>query len=337
MQRSADIRMIQALRAVACLVVIIFHTGLIHDWPNGAAGVDLFFVVSGFVMLHTSGGLIGQPDGWHRFLARRARRIVPLYWVLTGGKLMVFLLAPWATPHTYPTAANALASFLFIPAYDSQGSIKPVLSVGWTLNFEVFFYLLFAAALKFRIHPLWLSPLLLGVAIAGFWRGANWPAPLFLANGMVMEFAAGMFLAALTNCVSIRAAPVLFCVSVLLTQAVPSAGAWRFLTWGVPITLMLASALALEPVVGSRVPAWFLAIGDASYAIYLVHPFVVPAMVRHGSFAAAACVPASIAAGVLVHRFIDAPMQRRLAGRAGWGRPPPVYAEAEAGAGVLSL
>jgi peptidoglycan/LPS O-acetylase OafA/YrhL len=116
----------------------------------------------------------------------------------------------------------------------------------------------------------------------------------------------------------------------MLLLTLPSAGPWRFLFWGAPATAILAACLALEEMVGAVLPGWLLAVGDASYAIYLVHPLIVPAMARHGALAASAAVPLSLAAGILVHRWLDAPLQRRLAG---WHSVPPPYA---AGAGVLS-
>src|SRR5271168_1999681 len=198
----AEIRMVQALRAAACLLVVIYHARLaaggantIRSWPNGAAGVDLFFVISGYVMVASSTELMARPDGWRVFLARRLRRIVPLYWLLTAAKLAVTELVPALTPHTRPTWWNVCASLAFIPARDAAGFIRPVLPVGWSLNFELFFYALFAVALALRLSPLWLTPVLAGVAAAGSFYTPTWPAPLILANGMVLEFAAGVALA----------------------------------------------------------------------------------------------------------------------------------------------
>ncbi len=313
--------MVQALRAAACVMVVIYHARLaagggaaIRAWPNGAAGVDLFFVVSGYVMVASSRGLRRQPDGWRVFLARRARRIVPLYWLLTAAKLGVTAWAPALTPHTRPTAWNLGASLLFIPARDAAGFIRPVLPVGWSLNFEFFFYALFAAALALRLSPLWLAPVLGAVAAAGFFYTPAWPAPLVLANGMVLEFAAGMALASVPLLLTRRAAVVLLAVALALLLTLPQAGPWRFLVWGLPAAAVLAAALALEGAVGARVPTWVLAVGDASYAIYLVHPFMVPAVAGHGRVAEVASVLVSVVAGLLVHRQVDARMQRWLRG-----------------------
>jgi peptidoglycan/LPS O-acetylase OafA/YrhL len=335
MNGKADLRMVQALRAMACSLVVIYHAmnyppGKAEAWPNGAAGVDLFFAISGYVMMVSSQRLRAAPDGPRRFLRQRARRIMPLYWLCTAAKLACVSALPSLAPQTRPTVWNVAASLIFIPARDRAGTIRPVLPVGWTLNFEALFYILFVLALAARVHPLWISPVLLALAIAGFWRDTAWPAPLYFANGLVLEFAAGMALACLPWRVPARAAPFLLAGGTMLLLTLPSAGPWRFLFWGAPATAILAACLALEEMVGAVLPGWLLAVGDASYAIYLVHPLIVPAMARHGALAASAAVPLSLAAGILVHRWLDAPLQRRLAG---WHSVPPPYA---AGAGVLS-
>jgi len=343
MKRSADIRTLQALRAAACLLVVTYHAvnltaGAVPPWPNGATGVDLFFVISGFVMVVSSRRLLDGPHAWRSFLLGRIRRIVPLYWLMTWVKYGLCVAAPVITPHTRVTAWNMAASLLFVPTRDWVGIVRPVLQVGWTLNFEAIFYVLFAICLAARLHPLWMTPLLALLALAGFWRSPDWPAPFSLANGMVLEFAAGMAIACLSHGprlrLPLRAAKYVLFAGFALLLLLPPPGPWRFIAWGLPAAAILAAALALERSVGPRLPTFVLAIGDASYAIYLVHPFVVPAFVSHGPLLAAASLPASIAAGLLVHRLIDAPLQRRLTVPR---RPPPTYAEPEAGAGVLSL
>jgi peptidoglycan/LPS O-acetylase OafA/YrhL len=317
MSVSSNIRMVQALRAAACLLVVAYHAlifrpGAVHAWPSGATGVDLFFVISGYVMIVSSRRLIGQPAGWRCFLTRRFQRIVPLYWLLTCVKYGLYYLLPGLTPHTRPTAWNLAASFLFIPAYDRVGSIRPVLPVGWTLNYEMLFYALFAGSLAVRINPLWTTPVLAALTAAGFWQNAAWPAPFSLANGMVLEFAAGMVIGGTSWAVPVRAAPWIITAAGILLLTLPPAGHWRFLEWGMPAAAMLAAALALESSVGPRLPNAVCAIGDASYAIYLVHPFVVPSLARHGEIPAIASIPVSVTAGLLLHWLVDAPLQRRL-------------------------
>ena len=333
---DAEIRMVQVLRAAACLLVVAYHAvifrpGAVHSWPNGATGVDLFFVISGYVMVVSSRGLAGRPEGWRIFLARRVRRIVPLYWLLTTTKYALCVAAPALTPHSHPTAWNFVASLLFIPTHDQFGTIRPVLPVGWTLNYEMLFYGLFATTLAARVNPLWTTPMLAGLAVAGFWHDASWPAVFSLANGMVLEFAAGMAIASLRWRIPARAAPWALLAGFILLLSIPPAGHWRFLAWGLPAAVILAASLALESRVGSRVPNWLVAVGDGSYAIYLVHPFIVSPLAGFSAGIAAATVLASVVAGLLVHRWLDTPLRRGLR-----GRRQPLVAYDAAGAGILS-
>lgn len=291
--RGGRMMSVQALRACACLMVVGYHAlrqaGL--DWPNLSAGVDLFFVISGTVMARAIGG---APPTARDFLAARARRILPLYWSLTAVKLAIALVAPALTPDTAPTAWNAVASVLLIPSRNGLGELRPILPVGWTLQFEALFYGLLALALAARRPPAIIVPALSALALAGAFRQPDWPAPGFLCNGLVLEFAAGLAIAARPG------RPWMLPAGLALLLAVPAAGPLRCIGWGGPAALTVAGALALEA--RCRIPRALLVLGDASYAIYLVHPLVLPA----GALAA----PFAVLAGLAVHRFLDAPLQR---------------------------
>ena len=323
---------LQALRGVACLMVVAFHAlevGGVH-WANLSGGVDLFFVISGYVMVASSRRLACLPGGWRFFLARRLERIVPLYWLLTAAKLAIALTAPWLTPATRPTAWNLAASLLFIPARDATGLIRPVLPVGWTLNYEMLFYLVFAAALALRRAPLSvLLPLFLPLAAAGFWRTGAWPAPLSLANGLVLEFCAGVALAQCRArfqrpCPGLCAALLLGGLALLLLT--PEAGAWRFAAWGLPALAVVAGTIGLEDRLRRLLPSLAIRLGDASYAIYLSHVFLIPvlahAITRAGlppGAATAVHLAVSLvvcaAVGMALDAAIDAPIQARLHAR----------------------
>ena len=193
-------RTVQALRGLACALVVAYHAvgcwgegrvpprGADSIWPNGAAGVDLFFVISGFVMAVSAPGLSGPAGAW-RFIVRRCHRVVPLYWLMTCAKLAVLALSGRATYNAW----HVVASLLLLPSRDAVGVVRPVLGVGWTLQVEALFYALFALALAVRKPPLRvLLPVLLPLAVAGFFRRDEWPVPLALANGLVLEFVLGV-------------------------------------------------------------------------------------------------------------------------------------------------
>jgi peptidoglycan/LPS O-acetylase OafA/YrhL len=353
---SSGIRMLQALRAVACLLVVAYHAidawGAAAEpprhaeqiWPNAAAGVDIFFVVSGFVMAGSAARLAGVAQGWRRFMARRLARILPLYWSLTLGKLGLILAHP--TAGAFPGLWPSLASLLFIPARQPGGLVRPVLGVGWTLQFEMLFYAAIAACLRAGRPAGWVTPLFAALALLGVLRTPGWPAPLVLANGLGLEFCLGLLVARLAP--GRRGRPALW-VAVLLAATgwlllSPPPGPWRFALWGAPASVIVLAAVRLEPLLGRHLPGPVLGIGDASYAIYLLHPVLVPALAAavarllpHGLLAGAvhlailtaASLAAAVAGGIVLHRGLDAPVQAWLARPLGAARPalPPTLGE----------
>jgi peptidoglycan/LPS O-acetylase OafA/YrhL len=263
------------------------------------------------------------------FVVRRLRRLVPLYWTLTAVKLAIGLAWPATLAAARPGAWNMVASFLFIPARDGAGLVRPLLGVGWTLQFEMLFYLLFAAALALRRPPFRVVlPILAVLTCVGFWRGADWPAPLSLANGLVAEFGVGMILAGAAPRLARRVPSVgwlLVAVGAVLLAVAPSGGPWRFVCWGLPAAGIVAGALVLEAPWRGRLPGLALVLGDASYAIYLVHPFLVPVVVLAlRGMPMPVVVGASLVgcglAGWAVHRWFDQKMQAWLRGGASWVR-----------------
>lgn len=338
---SREIRTVQALRAGACLLVVVYHAQG-GTWANGAAGVDLFFVISGLVMGLSSsepfppasyanvfGFFFAKKNSlpWHVFMTRRLRRLVPLYWGLTTLKLVVGIALPATLAATRPGTWNIIASYLFLPSRDGAGLVRPVLGVGWTLQFEMLFYALFTVSLSVRRPPLGvLLPVLVPLAVAGFLRREDWPAPLWLANGLVLEFCAGLMLAGLAQ--RLARLPLTWSLQLLvaglvLLLTVPEPGPWRFALWGGPAACVVAAAVALEGRAGRRVPRIVLRIGEASYAIYLFHPFLTPVLARavlasglRSSLSQVMVVGVDLlactVAGVALDAWIDRPVQRWL-------------------------
>jgi exopolysaccharide production protein ExoZ len=162
---------IQYLRFIAAFGVILFHAcgPTRHPFAFGARGVDLFFVVSGFVMWQVTAAKPHTPGS---FLDRRIRRIVPLYWtsiVLVVCLVHLFGVRPLgATDEIVPV----IKSMLFVPYFNANGSMGPVVSPGWTLNYEMFFYVIFAVSLLFSagFRFLFLAAIFLGL----WWCGRNY-------------------------------------------------------------------------------------------------------------------------------------------------------------------
>jgi exopolysaccharide production protein ExoZ len=157
-------RGLQALRGIAAFLVVITHSGFYVSerlrpgfkyWTRGTSGVDLFFVLSGFVMIYSSVKLFSDPNGWRVFAERRIVRIVPVYWLATTVKLVALLAGSSYILHSQLSVLKEIASYLFLPTRNLDGEIRPLLGVGWTLNFEMFFYALFTFALRLRANVYW--------------------------------------------------------------------------------------------------------------------------------------------------------------------------------------
>jgi exopolysaccharide production protein ExoZ len=285
------------LRAAAALAIAVHHVG--HEAgflsAGGAslynaleaampwqAGVDIFFVISGFVMLHSSEALFERGyRGMRVFAARRIARIVPLYWVATTMLLIVAMVDPHVIGASIGGAGYVVASYAFVPSARPDGLMQPVFGLGWTLNYEMFFYLLFAACLWLpRRRALVALTLILGGLVAGGATvGFSDDRLRFWSDQIVLEFLLGMWIRALLPWIGplprlLRCAFAVGAV-MLFWADFTAGGAPRILGWGVPAAVLVIAAVtaAHEPASGWT-KVW-VRIGDASYALYLLHPFVI--------------------------------------------------------------
>lgn len=264
-------------------------------WWSGAAGVDLFFVISGFVMMVSTYGKERQPRIASHFLERRAIRLFPMYWIMTvvfGLELLFLNFFPaWRT--TGESYARLSPGFFFgsltLVPFDHDGRIAPLVAVGWTLSYEILFYLLFAVALKLRIKPLqFLAPVMLLLIAAGHFRGAGWPSFTLLADPLLLEFLAGV----VVGLVIMRGFRMRTAWGLLLAgvgvgmMLIPRTGypPHRALLWGGPAMLIVLGISSIEDSFGRFWPQWVLLLGDASYSLYLSHILVLHAVSRAFEF-----------------------------------------------------
>jgi exopolysaccharide production protein ExoZ len=333
---------VQALRGIAACMVVVHHTtqiwgtdfanGKLTVWNTGAAGVDIFFVISGFVMTVSSTGRKAPTAA--KFMLRRIIRLVPLYWLvtlLTSVKLILVALHPslGSGEHAHTSVGYVVESLLFIPVRNASREIIPILSPGWTLDFEMFFYILFAAALAFKVRPVrFLTPVLVALAIAGLFRTEGWPAFTILAHPMLLEFLAGVLLGyAVQGRLRVEPAAaaalgVLGFVAILVNPFPPTYAyeIRRAVEWGIPAFLIVQAAVMLESKYSDYLPKWALWIGDASYSLYLIHMIVVAVVARlflkahlytHGhreAYLIGWGLIASILASLLMYRLVEKPM-----------------------------
>jgi exopolysaccharide production protein ExoZ len=331
MSRPAKFRSVQVLRFVAAALVVALHAiGLgygakpFEPMPYlgiFGAGVDLFFVISGFIIAQVA--FLSGPRAAGPFLIDRWLRVAPLYF-LSSVVLIAFF---W---RVIP-AQSYISSFLFWPA-SAHGNVWPINLVGWTLCFEMMFYV----ATAFLLLPGPRAPKFLFLGVAYFVAlGARYGLHLswfdFLGNAIVIEFLMGVGVAFVWRRTSARATAAALAFGVLLIALVGFVGGGfiadgtktfiaaisplRVVMIGLPAAAIVLGAVRLESLFQGQRWAFAVYGGDASYSLYLVHPLVftlvgnmgwpaAPLVTASGAFMAAMIV------GIGVHQFVERPFQR---------------------------
>jgi exopolysaccharide production protein ExoZ len=328
--RTSRYQGLQILRAMAACMVVLTHSTFYTSerlghgqrvWHRGVTGVDIFFVLSGFVMIFSSQRLFSDPDGWKIFAERRIVRIVPMYWLLTTYKALIMIVAGGLVLHASLSLPKLLFSYFFLPTYNLDGELRPVLGVGWTLNFEMFFYFLFTLALVLRTNVYrFVGVILTLLAIGAYFRQPSWPPVAFYLDTMVIEFFFGMLIA--WACLNRRPLPpalglILLFGGLATLLFIPDFGESvpRALFWGVPAAMMVWGMASLEKYL-THIPGVVLYLAEASYVIYLIHPLVAPGPVvvmaklhlYQPTVAVILAVLFAVLAGCALHRFIERPV-----------------------------
>ncbi|OCX32515.1 hypothetical protein QU42_02965 [Bradyrhizobium sp. UASWS1016] len=250
---------IQYLRGIAAMMVVFFHAnGMTAEYfgstwsPLGAAGVDIFFVISGFIMWVTTGARRTPAS----FIQHRIVRVVPLYWCVTLALFSSWVIFRNSTP--LPPLENLLKSLLFIPHISARtGQIEPLLIAGWTLNFEMFFYAIFALSLLLsgRYRAILVFSVLTSLVMIGQVFSSSNPVMITYTSPLLLEFALGCLLGLIyqyqllprpslgvTLCIL---GVVLLCVAG--TDSAADLSFRRLLYWGAPSVLIVAGFVSLEP------------------------------------------------------------------------------------------
>jgi exopolysaccharide production protein ExoZ len=335
---------IQVLRAVAALSVAFLHieqsAGVFvgrpgeSPWPwlrtiPWEAGVDIFFVISGFVMVYASDRLFRTAGAPRTFLGRRVARVVPLYWLFTTLTVLVALVRPGLLNEPLGSGWDAVvASYLFIPWPRPDGFVQPVFRLGWTLNYEMLFYAIFT---PFVILPRRWAVLGVVAAIGALvavgqltWTGNAQIG--FWTDPIVGEFAFGVLLGALRLegfhlGRPARLALIAVGLAIMLVVGVDDTQT-RALSYGIPAACFVAAVSFGSGRPGaSLIARTGLLLGDASYALYLVHLFPTRLLreiwwrlhlvgpVGIVSFIVASMAAACVVA-VAVHFWVERPLVR---------------------------
>jgi exopolysaccharide production protein ExoZ len=267
---------------------LLGHEGHLINLDYGTYGVDVFFVISGFIMFYTTYGTDIRPG---TFIVKRLVRIFPLYFMLSS---MLFVMVLWKPSLFNQESADVLAylqSVFFIPHWNPRlHDLQPILGPGWTLNYEMFFYVLFAASLflNSKAKGLLVLPVIGAMIMVGQFARVNEPAFMTYTNPIMLEFCLGIVVAtafAVTNDIRWPAALMLI---------FGAAAAYAYTFWsgtygndaarpflvGIPCAMVVTMFVAVERY--GRLPrcALLSTLGDASYSLYLIQVFALGFGVR---------------------------------------------------------
>ena len=324
-----DVVAIQMLRGIAAMMVVFVHIDIQLErlrfgtlgtgWLS--CGVDIFFVISGFIMwtsVERRGGMSGGA-----FLRNRLIRIVPLYWFVTTIVLLVGLAMPHVMATTKIELGHVVTSYLFLPArHPVTGVFWPLLIPGWSLNYEMLFYVIFALALVIapasRAVRFWLiAGLLSAMVLVADLTKSRLDVMNFYDSPMIFEFVAGILLGVLWRRGVIRRSPLSLAVLVggfaLLWPGLGLGTAGTI----VGAALIVAGAVFLPPLPHNPLST----LGDASYSLYLTHAITLRALAYLCEHLALSVgwkaftitgVTAAIIIASLMYRFFEVPVTARL-------------------------
>jgi exopolysaccharide production protein ExoZ len=338
---------LQILRGFAASLVVVDHAIIRQsEWAeypaivtlaaqySGVLGVAIFFVISGYIMIHTSEKEFGRPGAAATFLRKRVIRIVPLYWIATLLEISLRL------PKGGTVAPEeVLTSFLFIPQPVGPGEyMRPLLGVGWTLNYEMLFYVIFAAALTFGrkeglrvLFGVIVGLVLLGALVKSlmdtsapntvfsFWTD---PIILLFAVGVLIGLNAGAIRRRISIDHPIEAALFLVALNVAfflaLFDSYPGPVSWEVGTWLVCAAIVSICTIQRQGS-GGLMTAAGVRLGDSSYALYLFHFFAIVATEKAWWFFFAknpsflfvlAAYLVSVASAYAIHQLIEVNIDR---------------------------
>jgi exopolysaccharide production protein ExoZ len=334
---------IQVLRAIASMLVVHAHaagpTGLGLAWIGGNNGVDLFFVISGFIIAYVASLDASQ------FMTRRLIRIVPIYWSSTIALYALVLLVPQLFRSASSDPVLFVRSLAFLPTssglHTGDGIPHPTLSGGWTLNYEMYFYAVFAVALA--LSRRWATGIAVAILLAvlatiQLTPLREEPVAYFYGHPIVLEFAYGIAAFHVVRFVDARrrarprrhaekavlvAGVVLGCVALAINFELFGYTP-RWLASGIPAFVVVVCAVLLERIHDVKVTnRWVILAGDASYVLYLIHAYVVFGILRlvvphhdvselEGQLMTIALIAVATLAAIAIYRFYEQPILRLL-------------------------
>ncbi|WHX65544.1 acyltransferase [Peribacillus frigoritolerans] len=284
MKHTQTLKSIQMIRGIAAILVVLYHINNLFlsnfnvhfsygFFSPGSMGVDVFFVLSGFIMYYIHHSDIGKKSKLKNFARKRFIRIYPVYWVVSFFLILLYLAIPSFGESYYRDPTFIIKSLILIPQ-----SVQPILGVAWSLTHEVYFYLIFALLIIVNkkyynlIIITWVTLTFLNIFI----RTDNYFVN-FLLNTYNFEFLLGGLVAFIvikkihfSYKFSINLALGLFLIS-WLSNLFFSIDGYRVILWGIPSALLLYGLVIKDLTLTKSPPKFLLFLGDASYSIYLTH------------------------------------------------------------------
>jgi peptidoglycan/LPS O-acetylase OafA/YrhL len=330
-KNDTNIESIQIMRGLAAILVVLLHISIkgsqygndaLKGFSIGGAGVDLFFIISGYIMCVST---INRDLNFNQFMLHRIRRIIPLYWITSTIGLVIYLYKPEVV-NTSGGETSIWASYTLIPT-----GKRYLNSNGWTLSYEFLFYIFFGLLIhKGTYRAMQVSSVILLVLVAaGLLFSYNGNAFSFLTSNLYLEFVFGMGCFYLFDKKIMRSntiAGICLCiVGALLLVAevvfdVPNQEAGRGWLWGIPMLLLFTGFLCLEGFIRgctSRLKRLFLEVGNSSYSLYLFHPFTLSAtamclkrvgLASNPYLFALILFSVTVIAGYLVYLYVERPL-----------------------------
>ncbi len=339
-----ELKNIQVLRFLAAFLVVFAHVpmsqfsgaGIKEDFFGfGAIGVDIFFVISGFIMFYIAKNTKYGIGNAASFLIKRILRVVPLYWLFLVLSIYLSFISvncpSWADPCPFWLQPNykfsnidaetIIRSFTF-----TNFSSGPIYSVGWTLIYEFWFYVFISATIAFGVNRLNSFAIIVTITLLSYLLKAPITYSLFnvLFNPLMIEFGYGVLLYSVWSHekLSLKFTFILF----VLTNAINLFIFYKFknlfehslfrpIVWGGIAYSMVSLALFSEGKI--KIHKYFVSLGDASYSLYLTHwlivttlPFflVIYSIQLNAVLFVLLNVLASIFASIILYRCVEYPL-----------------------------
>lgn len=324
MAEKKKVEIIQLLRLIGAICIIIYHSGIVGE--HGYFAVEIFCILSGYILMYST----QKESSKQGFLKKRILRIVPLYWLATIFMYVLLLVAPQLSIMAEAKPEYLLKSMFFIPFFNSKGYGVPILGIGWTLNYEMFFYLIFFVALHIS-HKLRgiISSVVILVLVALHYI-LNFDALIwnYYTDAFMLEFVFGIFafytmdwLKARVQKKAIRYCLLtlsLLCFLWMCFDVGVGTDILRCVRLGIPALLFFMIIIACYEQ--NSYPKLLISYGNATFSIYLLEYFSTAAYKLVSSYTPLyldiiifiLMLVATLIIGYWTYKYIEVPLYNKL-------------------------